>query len=115
MRIRAIFPALAAAAFLALASAGPALADSPHFLSADSSVSAADGSLTTAFKDAGLGTGVSSVQVTLHVATATAVYQCWNGGGNHPQAGNKETVVTSLTVSGDFPVRNGQVTGAGRW
>lgn len=43
--------------------------------------------------------------------TATAVYQCFNNGGNHPQAGNKETVSTSLTTSGTFPVRNGQTTG----
>ncbi|HZD80222.1 MAG TPA: hypothetical protein VE646_09310, partial [Actinomycetota bacterium] len=31
--------------------------------------------------------------------------------GNHPKAGNKETVSTSLTESGTFPVRNGQTTG----
>jgi len=95
-----------AAVFLA---AAPALADSPHFLSAANSVDSA-GALTTAFKDAGLGTGVSSIAVTLTVAQATAVYQCWNNGGNHPKAGNKETVVTSLSVTADFPVRNGQVT-----
>jgi hypothetical protein len=108
-RALAVIPVTAAA--LALASA-PAWADSPHFLAAANTVSADTGALTTTFKDAGLGTGTSSIQVTLTVGTATAVYQCWNNGGNHPQAGNKETVVTSLSVTGTFPVRNGQTTGS---
>ncbi len=88
-----------------------ALADSPHFLFANNSVSTSTGALTTSFKDAGLGTGVSSIQITLSVDNATAVYQCFNNGGNHPKAGNKETVSTSLTTTGTFPVRNGQTTG----
>ena len=69
-------------------------------------------SLTTSFKDAGLGTGTTSIQITLSVKTATAVYQCFNNGGNHPKAGNKETVSTSLTKPGTFSVRNGQTTGS---
>jgi hypothetical protein len=103
----AVLPAAAA-----MALAVPAWADSPHFLAAANTISADTGALTTSFKDAGLGTGTSSIAVTLTVGTATAVYQCWNDGGNHPQAGNKETVVTSLTTTGTFPVRNGQTTGA---
>ncbi|MBE1499559.1 hypothetical protein H4696_006659 [Amycolatopsis lexingtonensis] len=75
-------------------------------------MSTTTGALTTSFKDAGLGTGTTSVQITLTVDTATAVYQCFNNGGNHPKAGNKETVSTSLVVSGTFPVRNGQTTGS---
>jgi hypothetical protein len=39
-------------------------------------------------------------------------HQCFNNGGNHPKAGNKETVTTSLTTTGTFPVRNGQTTGS---
>src|SRR6266568_5325469 len=89
-----------------------ALADSPHFLFANNSVSTSTGALTTSFKDAGLGTGTTSIKITLTVKTATAVYQCFNNGGNHPKAGNKETVSTSLTTSGTFPVRNGQTTGS---
>jgi hypothetical protein len=50
------------------------------------------------------------VTITLTVENATAVYQCFNNGGNHPKAGNKETVSTSLQASGTFPVRNGQTT-----
>ena len=89
-----------------------ALADSPHFLFANNSVSTSTGALTTSFKDAGLGTGTSSIQITLTVDNATAVYQCFNNGGNHPKAGNKETVSTSLSTTGTFPVRNGQTTGS---
>jgi hypothetical protein len=87
-----------------------ALADSPHFLFADNSISTSTGALTTSFKDAGLGTGTTSVTITLTVNSATAVYQCFNNGGNHPKAGNKETVSTSLSTTGTFPVRNGQTT-----
>ena len=87
-----------------------ALADSPHFLFADNAVSASTGALTTSFKDAGLGTGTTSIQITVTVNTATAVYQCFNNGGNHPKAGNKETVSTSLSTTGTFPVRNGSTT-----
>lgn len=103
---------VAAVASAALAFAPSAVADSPHFLFATNSVSSSTGALTTSFKDAGLGTGVSSVQITLSVDTATAVYQCFNNGGNHPKAGNKETVSTSLTTTGTFAVRNGQTTGS---
>jgi hypothetical protein len=87
-----------------------ALADSPHFLFANSSISSSTGALTVDFKETGLGTGTTSVTITLTVENATAVYQCFNNGGNHPKAGNKETVSMSLQASGDFPVRNGQTT-----
>jgi hypothetical protein len=103
----------ATTAFAAAALAVPAaFADSPHFLYANASVSSSSGALTVSFKDAGLGTGVSSVEISLSVTTATATYQCFNKGGNHPKAGNKETVSHSLTTSGTFPVRGGQTTGS---
>jgi hypothetical protein len=101
-----------AAVFGILLTANSAFADSPHFLFATNSISANTGALTTSFKDAGLGTGATSIQITLTVDTATAVYQCFNNGGNHPKAGNKETVSTSLTATGTFPVRHGQTTAA---
>jgi len=108
--MRRIAFVLISAVFGVVLAATSALADSPHFLFADNSVSTSTGALTTSFKDAGLGTGTTSIQITLTVNNATAVYQCFNNGGNHPKAGNKETVSTSLTTSGAFPVRNGQVT-----
>jgi hypothetical protein len=89
---------------------GPAWADSPHFLYATSSISTSTGALTVSFKDAGLGTGTTSIQITLSVTTATGVYQCFNNGGQHPKAGNKTTVSTALTTTGTFPVRNGSTT-----
>jgi len=108
--MRRIAFVLISAVFGVVLAATSALADSPHFLFADNSVSTSTGALTTSFKDAGLGTGTTSIQITLTVNNATAVYQCFNNGGNHPKAGNKETVSASLTTSGAFPVRNGQVT-----
>src|SRR5215471_15525742 len=94
-----------------IAAAAPALADSPNFHFADSSINTSTGALNVSFKETGLGTTVSTENVTLTVDTATAVYQCFNNGGNHPKAGNKETVSSSLTTTGTFPVRNGQTTG----
>ena len=87
-----------------------ALAASPHFLSASASVNNA-GSLVATFKEAGLGTTVTSETITLS-ADASATYACINGGGNHPQAANKETVTSPVSNSGAFPVRNGQTTGS---
>jgi hypothetical protein len=103
--------ALVVALFLMVVFSLTALADSPNFHFANSSVSSSTGALSVSFKETGLGTTVSTEQVTLTVDTATAVYQCFNNGGNHPKAGNKETVSTSLTTTGAFPVRNGQTTG----
>ncbi len=60
-----------------LLTATPALAGtggtgSPHFQFADNSISGA-GTLTTSFKEVGLGTGISSVVLSLN-ADATALY-----------------------------------------
>jgi hypothetical protein len=107
-RFAALLLTLVGASF---ALAGPAAADSPNFHFASASVSSTTGALDVAFKETGLGNTVSTEQVTLTVDTATAVYQCFNNGGNHPKAGNKETVSESLTTTGTFPVRNGQTTG----
>jgi hypothetical protein len=95
---------------LALAFAAPALADSPHFLFANNSIDTSTGALNTAFKEAGLGTGTSSVGITLS-ADATATYQCYNKAGNKPQGVPKTVGPTGVTGSGTFPVRNGQTTG----
>jgi hypothetical protein len=109
MRRTAAILVLSFSILVAMATA--AFADSPHFLFANSSISSSSGALNVSFKEAGLGTTVTTEQVTLTVDSATAVYQCFNNGGNHPKAGNKETVQTSLTTTGTFPVRNGQTTG----
>jgi hypothetical protein len=108
-KTRLVIALAALVAFGALAAS--AFADSPHFLFANSSINSSTGALNVNFKEAGLGTTTTTENVTLTVDTATADYQCFNNGGNHPKAGNKETVSTSLTTSGTFPVRNGQTTG----
>jgi hypothetical protein len=88
----------------------PALADSPHFLFATNSIDTSTGALNTAFKEAGLGTGTTSVAITL-TADATATYQCYNKAGNKPQGVPKTVGPSGVTGSGDFPVRHGQTTG----
>jgi hypothetical protein len=87
-----------------------ALAGNPNFHFANASVSSSTGALSVDFKLTGLGTTVTSADISL-TSGASAVYQCWNNGGNHPKAGNKEAVNGPLATSGSFPVRNGQVTG----
>jgi hypothetical protein len=88
----------------------PALAASPHFLFATNSIDTSTGALNTAFKEAGLGTGTTSVAITL-TADATATYQCYNKAGNKPQGVPKSVGPTGVSGSGDFPVRHGQTTG----
>ncbi len=106
--MRRIALVLISAVAAVILTATSALADSPHFLFANNSVDST-GALTTSFKEAGLGTGTTSVAITLK-ADASAVYQCFNNGGNHPKAGNKETVQAALQASGNFPVSHGQTT-----
>jgi hypothetical protein len=92
--------------------ASSALADSPHFISAGTaSINNAGAYVVSDFKEAGLGNTTRTAVITLSIGTAKATYACINGGGNHPKATNKETVSTSLTTVGTFPVRNGQTTG----
>src|SRR5436190_10110931 len=87
-----------------------AQADSPHFLKASATINNA-GQLVCTFKEAGLGNTLTVADISCS-ADATAVYQCFNNGGNHPKAGNKETVGGPVSNGGEFPVRNGQTTGS---
>jgi len=86
-------------------------ADSPHFLYADATILTNTGSLMVVFKESGLGLTALDEVVTLHVGFAATEYQCFNGGGKHPSANNKETVGTSLSLTQRFPVSNGETTG----
>jgi hypothetical protein len=88
----------------------PGMADSPHFLKATASLDSS-GNLICSFKEAGLGSTVTTATVRCS-ADASATYACINGGGNHPQAANKETVAAQVGKSDTFPVRNGQTTGS---
>jgi hypothetical protein len=96
---------LLAAALACLAFASPASADAPKFHSATSSVNNA-GALVVNFDERGLGN--ENIDYTL-TADASAVYACINGGNNHPQAANKETVNAAVSASGSFEPKNGRV------
>ena len=63
--------------------AAPALAVSPHFVSAAGTLNS-NGSLTVNFKEAGLGTN-QNINYTFS-ANASATYVCVNKGGGNPAA-----------------------------
>ncbi len=101
---------LAAALAAIVLVAGPAAADSPHFIFANNSIDTSTGALVTSFKDAGLGTGTTSIAITLS-ATASATYQCYNKAGNKPEGVPKSFGPTALaTPPTPFPVSHGQTT-----
>jgi hypothetical protein len=92
---------------LLVATAVWAVSASFHYANA----SASGLNLSVSFKETGLGnTGFSSVTIDVN-ADGSAVYQCFNNGGKHPKAGNKETVNGPVSGGGNFPVTNGQTTG----
>jgi hypothetical protein len=108
MRAAKTFLTLTAALVLTTVLGAPAFADTGHFYSATSSVTNT-GALSVAFDERGLGNLDVDYLLT---ADATASYACINGGSNHPQAANKETVNGPVSGGGTFPVRNGQTTGS---
>ena len=88
--------------------AAPALAVSPHFVSAAGTLNS-NGSLTVNFKEAGLGTN-QNINYTFS-ANASATYVCVNKGGGNPAAQNKTTVAGPVSASGTFNSgKNGNVT-----
>ncbi len=107
---RTVVPAAIAALItvFAFALAGPAWADAPKFHSATSSVNNA-GALVVSFDERGLGNENIDYSLT---ADASAVYACINGGGNHPQAANKETVNAEVSGAASFEPKNGRVIGS---
>jgi hypothetical protein len=58
--------------------------------------------------------GLGNVATTTGSCTASssADYQCINGGGKNPAAGNKRTVTGVVSGSDTFPVRNGRTKGS---
>jgi hypothetical protein len=96
--IRRVLAILALTAAVAGIGATTASAGSPHFVDDQTKATISGNTLTVSGKEAGLGD-----EAQIHVVL-TAEAQCVNGGGNHPQAANKE----SFTAAGDFPVQNGK-------
>jgi hypothetical protein len=78
--------------------ASPALAVSPHFISASANLSGTN--LVVSFKEAGLGAN-QNINYTAS-ANATATYVCVNKGGGNPSASNKTTVNGPVSASGTF-------------
>ena len=86
----------------------PALAQNEHFVRASGTLNN-NGTLTVAFKEAGLGTN-QLITYTL-TADASATYVCVNRGGANPSAQNKMTVAGPVSATGTFSSgKNGQVT-----
>ncbi len=106
MRVKNLLGILVVIAMLS----APAALAAVTFHEATNSIDLTNGKLSVDFFVSGLGSKIATAPVSLS-ADGTAVYQCWNNGGKHPQAGNKETVSGPVTASGNFSVRNGQVTG----
>ena len=99
---------VASIAFIAaVALANPAAAVAAKFHSATGSV-ANNGALVVSFDERGLGN--DNIDYTL-TADSVAVYACINGGGNHPQAANKETVNGDVSAAGSFEPKNGRPSG----
>jgi hypothetical protein len=108
--MRRILFVLISAFAVVVMGASAALADSPHFLFANTSINTSTGALNVSFKEVGLGTGTTSVGITA-TADATATYQCYNKAGNKPQGVPKTFGPSGVSGSGTFDVRNGQTTG----
>ncbi len=104
---RLLFVPLVVAAALVLF-AGPAVADSPHYVKAPSATVQGN-SLVVSWKAAGLG-NQATVDFTL-TGTVTATSQCFTKSGN-PVNGVPKSDTTNVNTTQTFPVRNGQVTGS---
>jgi hypothetical protein len=89
--------------------ASPALADSPHYVKGPTATVQGD-SLVVAWKAAGLGNTITSVDFNL-TGTVTTTSQCFTKSGN-PVNGVPKTETIDVNATGTFPVRNGQTTGS---
>jgi hypothetical protein len=96
-------------AVLAVAFAPAAVASSPHYIKGPTATVSGN-SLTVSWKAAGLGNTTTSANFAL-TGTANVTSQCFTRSGN-PVNGVPKSEQVDVNVSGDFPVRNGQVTGS---
>jgi hypothetical protein len=106
--MRRILLVLTAALATAAVAVPAALADSPHYIKGPT-VSVSDNSLSVTWKAVGLGNTVNSVEFTL-TGTANVSSQCYTKTGN-PVNGVPKQETVDIDTSGNFPVRNGSVTG----
>jgi hypothetical protein len=110
---------LVTAVLLSVVAFGVVVAQSPQFQTRQTgvttfvqSVNSADfGEVTVCFKATGLGNTETLADVTLAAGEgSTATARCQNEGGNCPEAANK-FAIAGLSVTEQFPIRNGQTTG----
>ena len=94
-----------ALAIAALAIPTAAQAGAAKFHSASASVRAT-GALAVSFDERGLGNENVDYLLT---AQAEAEFGCINGGDNHPQAANKETISSEVTTTASIEPKNGRV------
>lgn len=109
-RLSKILLLLAAAAALAFATqAASAATSGAHFFSASASVNSTTGQLLLSWDESGVGN--QDISYVLTDFSQSAIYACYNKGGNHPQASNKEgpTPPSNIAV-GTFSPTNGRVT-----
>jgi hypothetical protein len=98
LRIIGIVASVVAAFSMAAAPASAAGSGNPHFNRVSASASGSD--LTVYFKEVGLGSGTT---VTIVVrAHWDAQFACYNNGGKHPSATNKESFSGDSSASGEF-------------
>ena len=105
-RLLVVLVGVLAAAAIAVPAA---LAASPHYIKGPD-VSISGNSLTVSWKAAGLGNTETSANFALE-GSANVTSQCFTKNGN-PVNGVPKSESVDVDVSGDFPVRNGSVTGS---
>jgi hypothetical protein len=106
---RLLLPLIGVLAIAALAFAPAAVAASPHYVRGPD-VTVGTNSLTVSWKAAGLGNEDPTATFTL-TGTANVTSQCYTKSGN-PVNGVPKQETVNVNTSGEFPVRNGQVTGS---
>jgi hypothetical protein len=104
--LRTLAPLTVAAAVLGLGSLPAGATSGAHFMPATDASVTPSGALSVNIDEAGVGNAL--VNYTL-VWTATADYGCINGGGNHPQATNKETTTAGGSDTFSESPINGRV------
>ncbi|HJZ46681.1 MAG TPA: hypothetical protein VKE41_05930 [Roseiflexaceae bacterium] len=99
------------AVLLALSIAPAVFAGNAHFIKNATSAARSGDSLVVSFKEAGLESG--STETITASATASATFQCVNGGNNVPSDPKKTTVAVRVSKSGEFTAdKNGNIEGS---
>lgn len=88
---------------------GATLAANAHYVVGPNvTYSESTNTITVSGKAAGLGNGAATAAASL-TGSVDVFSRCYNGGGNKPQADNKQETI-AVNALRDFDVRNGQVT-----